>query len=81
VRKILSDDEYQQLGFADEVIPGDVVVYFKDGDIEHSGIVVSITRERVPVILSKWGACHEVVHQVHISKYDSRNVIYYRIKT
>ena len=82
VRKILSDDEYEKITPPDEVMPGDIAVYFKDGDIEHSGIVVGITRDLgVPVILSKWGVCHEVIHQVHTSEYDSRNVSYYRIKT
>lgn len=83
VRKILSDDEYEKIAPPEVIMPGDIAVYFKDGDIEHSGIVVGISpgELRVPIILSKWGACHEVVHRVYESEYDSRNVGYYRIKT
>lgn len=81
IYKIISDDEYHKVQPPEEVMPGDIAVYFKDGDVEHSGIVVGIAELKVPVILSKWGACHEVVHRVYACLYDSTNVVYYRIKT
>lgn len=81
IAKILKDDEYQVVPLA-RVLPGDIAVYYgENGDAEHSGIVTSITDLRVPVVLSKWGPCHEVVHQVPHSPYDASRVTYYRITT
>jgi cytochrome P450 len=60
VAKILADDEYVRVELAD-VLPGDIVLYVQNGDIEHSGIVMSLGP--VPMILSKWGPAHEVVHR------------------
>jgi hypothetical protein len=79
IAKIIRDDEYEIVGF-NEVLPGDVAVYYQDGDAEHSGIVVRVDRQGV-VILSKWGPCHEVVHRVSECPYNAGNVIYYRIRT
>jgi hypothetical protein len=81
VKKILDEDDYAKVAPPEEVMPGDVAVYYKDGDVEHSGLVVKIGDLNVPIILSKWGACHEVVHRVWASEYDCQNVVYYRIKT
>ncbi len=60
-------------------MPGDVVVYSNSGDVEHSGIVIG--KDFVPLILSKWGPAHEVIHRVNDCPYDSQQVTYYRIKT
>lgn len=78
VAKVINDDEYVRIELKD-VLPGDVALYYSGGDVEHSGIVVA--NVPVPLILSKWGKCHEVVHKVHECPYDSSNVIYYRIVT
>jgi hypothetical protein len=43
--------------------------------------VVSVNELKVPIILSKWGPCHEVVHPVGRSEYDASDVKYYRITT
>lgn len=84
VKKIISDDEYEEVP-AGEVLPGDTVVYYKDGDAEHSGIIVSTTSGqgilRIPLILSKWGKCHEVVHKLGECPYYSGSVVYYRMKS
>ena len=77
IRKILEDDDYEQV---DEVMPGDIAVYYKDGDVEHSGVVLRISEMNVPMILSKWGACHEVVHHFAQCPYDCGQVVYYRIR-
>lgn len=89
VAKIIQDDEYQTVPIIDDVLPGDIAVYYRDGDAEHSGIVVRMDeiskhgfgKIRIPVILSKWGACHEVVHRVADCPYNAANVSYYRIRT
>jgi hypothetical protein len=78
ITKILKDDDYTLVNLED-VLPGDVVVYFTSGDAEHSGIVIH--NDVVPIILSKWGAAHEVIHRVNECPYDSTQISYYRIKT
>jgi len=81
IAKIVAEDDYVVVDVQD-VLPGDIAVYYKDGDAEHSGIVVGLHKVQhlnVPVILSKWGACHEVIHLVSQCPFDSRNVTYYRI--
>jgi len=78
IAKILKDDEYHSIEIK-EVMPGDIVVYFQNGDAEHSGIVIE--SGFVPIVLSKWGPAHEVVHRVNDCPYDSMQIAYYRIKT
>jgi hypothetical protein len=79
ISKILRDDDYEMVDLQD-VLPGDVAVYYTDGDAEHSGIVLRV-KDLVPSILSKWGPSHEVVHRVNECPYDAKSVVYYRIKT
>lgn len=79
IAKIIRDDDYEVVEPKD-VLPGDVAVYYKDGDAEHSGIVVQMGTMGVPLMLSKWGVCHEVVHPVGQCPYDAGGVVYYRIK-
>jgi hypothetical protein len=76
--KILRDDEYERVTL-DQLMPGDVVVYFLNGDAEHSGMIVETGF--VPLILSKWGPAHEVIHRVNDCPYDSMEIKYYRIRT
>lgn len=79
VRKLLKEDDYEPIA-TDKVMPGDVAVYFKNGDVEHSGIVVRVEQPfNVPFILSKWGFLQEAIHHVNQCPYDASNVIYYRI--
>jgi len=78
VAKILTDDEYQPIELRD-VLPGDIVLYTQNGDVEHSGIVIK--SGYVPIILSKWGPAHEVVHRVNDCPYDAAQVSYHRITT
>lgn len=78
IQKILMDDDYQSVELKD-VLPGDIAVYLQNGDPEHSGIVVEAGY--VPLILSKWGAAHEVIHRVNDCPYDAMQVSYFRIKT
>lgn len=78
VMKILSDDRYEKVD-AKEALPGDVVVYFdENGDPNHSGVVVENGAGRyVPLIVSKWGAGYEAVHNAPECPYGP-SMIYYR---
>lgn len=78
IAKILADDDYEIVPF-DQVMPGDIAVYYVNGDAEHSGVVIKVEPLQPPMILSKWGFLHEVVHKVANCPYDARQVRYYRI--
>lgn len=78
IAKVLRDDEYQEVDLK-EILPGDIAVYYSNGDAEHSGVVMRTAP--VPVILSKWGVGQEVLHNVNDCPYDSSKVVYYRIRT
>lgn len=67
VEKILREDGYVPVAI-DDICAGDVVVYRRSGEIIHSGVVVG-TKAGIPVILSKWGELHEVIHLVNDSEY------------
>ena len=83
VVRILKDDDYDEVARVEDVLAGDVIIYFgPDGDMEHSGIVVEndrLMQPRVPKILSKWGSAHEVVHAYNYCPYSLREVKYYRV--
>ncbi len=81
VQKILKEDEYIEIKSRD-VMPGDVILYHtSDGDIEHSGIVVTSPEPPlfVPLVISKWGAWREVMHYANDCAYDFSATKYYRI--
>lgn len=80
IAKVLADDGYVEVKDFRRVLPGDIAAYTSQlGDIEHSGIVVSVDALFVPSILSKWGMCHEVIHKLAECPYDSSNVKFYRV--
>lgn len=83
VRMILKEDGYHQVAASAEVSAGDIVIYVDrpTGDITHSGIVVErgAGLPSIPKILSKWGACHEVVHPVNFNPYMPASIEYWRI--
>jgi hypothetical protein len=72
IRRVLDDDGYQGVP-ADQVAPGDIVVYRDNlGQIEHTGVVVWIEESatlRAPWIVSKWGTHGEFIHRVNNSPY------------
>jgi hypothetical protein len=78
IAKLLSEDNYDPVPL-DSVMPGDVVVYFQNGDAEHSGVIIE--GGFIPRVLSKWGPAHEVVHNVNDCPYDSMEKKYYRIRS
>lgn len=80
IAKILSDDKFVEVD-SSNVMAGDVVLYHSDnGDIEHSGIVLSKTQQGLfdIQILSKWGGGHEVIHSLYICPYELKYIKFYR---
>jgi len=80
INKILKEDEYLKIDPSD-VLPGDVIVYTADnGDIEHSGVVVSRPEPplNIPMVVSKWGYGSEVVHAANNCPYVF-SVKYFRV--
>lgn len=81
VRKIIRDDAYEKIQ-PNEVKPGDIVLYVsEDGDIYHSGVVVSFPKAPlfIPTVCSKWGKGPEVLHSANVGPYSYSNPEYYRI--
>lgn len=82
VWKILREDDYAEVDRAD-VLPGDVVIYFRKSDLQHSGIVVELRQVGslpTPRIVSKWGNGQETIHSLYDCPYPEATVRYYRIK-
>lgn len=84
VHMILNDDGYTEIQNVDAVIPGDVIIYYKDnGEIWHSGIVVSRPSDeltKIPWVVSKWGKYCEVYHLAYDCPYRPiAQVRYWRI--
>jgi hypothetical protein len=84
VQMILDNDGYTEIQNAVDVLPGDVIIYYNDnGEIEHSGIVVSKPqdeRTNIPWVVSKWGKYSEVCHQAYDVPYRPiAQVSYWRI--
>jgi hypothetical protein len=71
IQRILTDDGYRLVPPMD-VMAGDIVVYYDDGVVTHSGIVVEVVTEglRTCRVVSKWGVVGaEFLHWVHRSPY------------
>jgi hypothetical protein len=81
VPTVLREDEYDPVEPAD-VLPGDIVVYYSDGDLEHSGVVLTRPRPplNIPLVCSKWGCYSEVIHSLNNCPYDCGQVRYFRIR-
>lgn len=65
IQRIIEDDCWKEVTLND-VLPGDIVVYFDDeGDANHSGVVVQYSKDIfTPLIVSKWGYGPEFVHKL-----------------
>lgn len=78
VLTIINEDDYKEISYR-EVVAGDIVVYYAAGHADHSGIVVQ--RDGFgPLVLSKWGECHEVIHRTGDCPYSDCEVKFYRIE-
>jgi hypothetical protein len=80
VNKIIDDDGYRRLDISERLFPGDIAIYVKENEISHSGLVVWVTDQHTPWILSKWGIYHEAVHMPLDCPYHDCVVIYYRLE-
>ena len=82
IPEILKHDGYHEIEVG-RVKPGDVALYYQaSGDIEHSGIVVEKPDDLgIPLIWSKWGCSHEVVHKANYGPYSPTDIRYYRMLT
>ena len=80
VMKMLADDDYIEVERID-VQPGDIIVYFSNGDVEHSGIVIEHPNRTLynPLVLSKWAYSSEFIHRMAECPYDCTNIRFYRI--
>jgi len=81
IRKILKEDKYIEINRRN-TLPGDIIVYCSDdGDIEHSGIVLSEPNGlSIPLVVSKWGNSPEFVHWANQCPYSFQNALIYRIE-
>lgn len=81
LEQILNEDGYEEIQ-PNKVKPGDVIVYYADGDFEHSGLVVespSPSRLNVPMVRSKWAKYKEIIHPGNQRPYHFGNVRYFRV--
>lgn len=82
LEQILQEDSYVLIP-TDQVLPGDVILYYGPGnDIEHSGIVVESPKPvslNVPLVYSKWGRHLEGVHLANRCPYSFTDARYYRV--
>jgi hypothetical protein len=85
IEKILRDDKYIEIKEEKAVLPGDVVAYYEDTEIVHTGIVVQVDLPQVEhdlikiMIWSKWGKCKEAIHHVNYSPYINTIKRYWRM--
>jgi hypothetical protein len=68
--QIYREDQYRRIRF-DELMPGDLVMYVEDGNIEHVAVVLELglwdaANEHRPVkVVSKWGSQNpEFLHEM-----------------
>ena len=84
IMRILMEDNYKEIKKQD-VKPGDIAIYFNEGDPRHSGIVVSVPIDNNYAqicVVSKWGNGHEYFHALNDCPYvpcDSIN--FYRVQS
>ncbi|MFW9940465.1 MAG: NlpC/P60 family protein [Candidatus Thorarchaeota archaeon] len=69
VRKILYEDSYRQIANLSEINVGDLVIYTKDKQINHIGIIIKIEKNIMHAsfkytVMSKWGPFGEYLHDI-----------------
>jgi hypothetical protein len=85
IEKILVDDKYIEIKAEKDVLPGDIVIYYDENGISHSGMVIQVDLPRTDfdliriMILSKWGRHKEVIHNVNYSPYSLGLKRYWRV--
>ena len=81
IRQIFEDDRYREIQ-KEDALPGDIVIYFNKGDIEHSAIIINAPSEsllKIPLVYSKWGKYSEVIHLQNQCPYNLSEIKYYRV--
>ena len=71
VNMILADDGYREISLK-RALPGDIVLYYSEQGLAHSGVVVQVpgTGFLAPVrVVSKWGRGAEYIHDILIHPY------------
>lgn len=70
VQTILRDDDYRQIK-VENSRPGDIIIYYEDSLIEHSGVIISTQSSKYnPKVMSKWGEIGpEMIHDAQDSPY------------
>ena len=82
IEKILKDDNYIEIKALNDVLAGDVVIYYQDNSITHSGIILSndiLNGMRCIFVLSKWAKHKEVIHALNYCPYATGIKRFWRI--
>jgi len=78
---ILKDDGYIEVQ-ASDALGGDVILYFEDFGVTHSGLVIESTANslvKIPKVCSKWGHNAEYIHFANMSPY-GQEYKFYRVR-
>jgi hypothetical protein len=79
LEQVLADDGFSEVALPN-VMPGDIVVYYDEGEPEHTAVVVWTEEQhpviRCPWVISKLGPGPEVVHRYNYSPYTGIPVFY-----
>ncbi len=83
VQMILDDDGYTEVKELEDVLPGDVVIYYNDNrEVTHSGVVACIEEVgglKFRWVVSKWGKYSEIYHHELDCPYHDCTRRYWRI--
>ncbi len=56
-------------------MPNDIVIYYEDNTICHSGVVQSISRNGIILVESKWGSLGRFIHPIDAPQVANRRII------
>lgn len=81
IELLLQDDGFRKIGLR-QVEPVDLVVYYDEGEVSHTGIVLEVIEGeppslRVARLVSKWGQAGEFIHTVTEGEYREHAVTYW----
>ena len=85
IEKILKDDKYIEIKNEREVMPGDIILYYDETGISHSGTVIQTHpgdhANDLPsiMVISKWAKHKEVIHNANYSPYSQGTKRYWRV--
>lgn len=83
IEMILADDKYTEILDIEDVLAGDVILYFgeREEGVIHSGLVVEVTKTvpKSALVCSKWAHSAEFLHWANNTPYG--NIVkYFRVK-